>query len=709
MLSQQQQPKRTAFGEITNNKDEAIASKRLASAKNAATGVQQGTGTSNFARPILPKPRSKTKKIGSQAKTVAVIPHFDEPSTTLSPKVLRTESAGRSMARMASQQVRENPRQSQTKEVLQGWRNLENHLGVQGPKESRKSSYQNPYSTTPSKVVMRGGVSKKKERFARSSLSTTERYRQCPMSPENRKTKSKEIATDSNSTDDATAQPQASEPTPAPTTPAAPSTETTAAIDVSPVTHRANIKSVTPTHQEIIASEIDFESFQAPVHNHNLSMDEPTWDDSFSFKSMAAEIPTIQETAREGSTTSSDVAPVHTRMETKAIPTPKNTTVAAAASPAVVDRSLDELRQKMTADFERKLQIELQKRESQLEATIRAKLGEALSQRPATPVVKAASPRVAAPTPADTIQALNARLSVTKHRITSLEERVHLLLTGAVQSELGGNMELIGLMSQIGANTKDVDMIEQKINALAMEHYGAAELPASLFTVNQRSSELARRLNARITVHGASSRGSDAAGNSLNWSMSSRGSTAGQGGNSDSVQVVDRRALQAVQTAVNTTLQRKHNQVVSTAQRLHHTQQQLERVDSMRRQQARMLHAMAGQMDRSYHEEQSELARARRELADLQAENTQLKRRNSSAGGSVKSRGSFVRLTRALSSIKRKKKSSRRDADQESTTSSICGSDIAGKENVLATTPVRRHQQPHQSMHSTPTHTVSLC
>lgn len=92
-------------------------------------------------------------------------------------------------------------------------------------------------------------------------------------------------------------------------------------------------------------------------------------------------------------------------------------------------------------------------------------------------------------------------------------------------------------------------MLEQKINSLAMENYGAAALPTSLFTVNQRSSELARRLNARITVHGLSSNG--AAGNALNWSMSSRGNIVQQNG---SVHVVDRRALQAVQTAVNTTL-----------------------------------------------------------------------------------------------------------------------------------------------------------
>lgn len=54
-------------------------------------------------------------------------------------------------------------------------------------------------------------------------------------------------------------------------------------------------------------------------------------------------------------------------------------------------------------------------------------------------------------------------------------------------------------------------------------------------------------------------------------------------------------------------------------------------------------------------------------------------------------RGSFVRLTRALSSIKRKKKSNRREADQESTNSSICGSDVAGgKENpVLVSCPCR--------------------
>lgn len=78
--------------------------------------------------------------------------------------------------------------------------------------------------------------------------------------------------------------------------------------------------------------------------------------------------------------------------------------------------------------------------------------------------------------------------------------------------------------------------------------------------------------------------------------------------------------------------ERKHSQVVSTAQKLHRTQQQLERVDSMRRQQARMLHAMAGQMDRSYQEEQSELARARQALADLQTENAKLMRRNSSGG-----------------------------------------------------------------------------
>lgn len=59
------------------------------STKNVGTGASSTTATSKFARPILPKPRSKTKKNGNLTTSAVVIPHFDEPSTTLSPKILR--------------------------------------------------------------------------------------------------------------------------------------------------------------------------------------------------------------------------------------------------------------------------------------------------------------------------------------------------------------------------------------------------------------------------------------------------------------------------------------------------------------------------------------------------------------------------------------------------------------------------------------------
>lgn len=115
---------------------------------------------------------------------------------------------------------------------------------------------------------------------------------------------------------------------------------------------------------------------------------------------------------------------------------------------------------------------------------------ETTASKPAQPNLQAAQDHT------HMIHALNARLTVTKHYITAMEETLHKSLTGTPSREA---IDIaLGAMTKIGAYTRDIDMLEQKINQLAQEHYGAAALPQNLFTVGQRSAELARRLNARL-------------------------------------------------------------------------------------------------------------------------------------------------------------------------------------------------------------------
>ena len=259
--------------------------------------------------------------------------------------------------------------------------------------------------------------------------------------------------------------------------------------------------------------------------------------------------------------------------------------------------------------------------------------------------------------PTDMLHALNARLTVTKHYITSMEETLHKVLTGTPSREAIG--VALDSVTKIGAYTRDMDMLEQKINFIAQEHYGADALPENLFTVAQRSSELARRLRLRLQGHVSRP---NTGPQHARAARQPRGTTI----QLPPGQQVDARALDAVQTAVNVAMKRKSQALQAKDIQLRRQQAQMHKMAAAYKNQQVMINDMSMRLDQSMN--QSMHQELNQSLRQVQQQNESiLAQLNSSTAGvttsalnasTMSEKKTFTsRLKRTFSSFRRKRTS----------------------------------------------------
>ena len=257
----------------------------------------------------------------------------------------------------------------------------------------------------------------------------------------------------------------------------------------------------------------------------------------------------------------------------------------------------------------------------------------------------------------DMLHALNARLTVTKHYITSMEETLHKVLTGTPSREAIG--VALDAATKIGAYTRDMDMLEQKINFIAQEHYGADALPENLFTVAQRSSELARRLSLRLQGH---------VSRKNTGPQPARAAARPRGTKIElpAGQKVDPRALNAVQAAVTVAMQRKSQALQAKDVQLRQQQVQMHKMAAAYKNQQMMINDMSMRLDQSMNQNMHQ--ELNQSLRQVQQQNESiLAQLNSSTAGvntsalnasTMSDKKTFAsRLKRTFSSFRRKRTS----------------------------------------------------
>eukprot|EP00035_Acanthoeca_spectabilis_P011848 m.208962 g.208962 ORF g.208962 m.208962 type:complete len:579 (+) comp15462_c0_seq1:97-1833(+) len=106
-------------------------------------------------------PRPKTKR--KSPNKVRFARETDRDTASL--MELTTKTAGKDMARMTTQLVKNDAKDSAINGLRKAWNDSDSHLGVRGPMQTPRRA-PNAYKHTPSRATMQGGVKRNLERLA---------------------------------------------------------------------------------------------------------------------------------------------------------------------------------------------------------------------------------------------------------------------------------------------------------------------------------------------------------------------------------------------------------------------------------------------------------------------------------------------------------------------------------------------------------------